>query len=270
MALGPAGSQVSSASPVALFVIDQVGCTSANPSCPSPTAQALITNNGVHGTMGVSLAPSSGCAAPIYSPLLQLPGGETGFSVTFASGGSAAITLGNVPPAAGGTAVPLEASQYTGPANGVVSSSGGSGCSAGPASQQYPNQSGAWDTTSAQLCWKVGASGPVCGRTTFDSGSEDAGVAIGSFPGAAVTTVTNSSGATTQSYIAPGTPIAVSASATATPMWTFDAGTTNGTNRVATSSPASFLLATAGGYFYEAGWVTYDAQHGQLVVTPQA
>lgn len=239
---------VASTAPIDLMLIATVACV-AGDTCPTSSATQLVSQIGIYGTMGVSPAPSSNCAAPIYSPLLQLPGGATGFSVTFGAGGSR-IVLGNQPPAPGGVAVPIQASAYTPPS--------GSGCGTSGSSPQYPNGSGVWDPGTASLCWSVAGAAPVCGNTTFDTGAEDIGLAIASFPGAP-----NANGVITS-----GTPVVLTAPGSSATLWSISAGTVPGVDRVTTSSPAPSLIATTGGAFYPSGWVTYDTDAGRLVITP--
>jgi hypothetical protein len=104
----------------------------------------------------------------------------------------------------------------------------------------------------------VAGAAVVCGRTTFDTGSESAGIAIASFPGAPIS----------GTELTSGTAVVLTAPGVSTPLWNLTSGSTPGVNRVATSSPASYLIGTTGGAFYFSGWVTFDAENGDLVVTP--
>jgi hypothetical protein len=235
--------------PIDLMLIDTVGCVGGGTGCPTPTNQALVTDDKVYGTLGVSLAPPSGCASPIYSPLLQLPGGSSGYTIS-SGATSGSVVLGNTPSSPSAVPIAIDSASFTRTAAGSCSSE----CS----SPTYPNGSRPWDTSTAQLCWSVSGGSPVCGRTTFDTGSEDAGIATASFPGVP----------TSGSALESGLSLVLTAPGSSRALWSLTTGTTPGTNRVSISSPASYLVGTTGSAFYFSGAVTFDAENGRLLITP--
>lgn len=226
---------VATSGPISFQSITSVGCVSSKPECPAAGGASELIQRGLYGTMGVSLSPSAGVNAPLYSPLLQIPGGSTGFSIAYQSTAAGTITVGaETGRSLGGVTLPLTA--------------------ASPST--YANGSGAWNVASGQACWTVSGSGPVCGATTFDSGTPATGVEASDFPGLDV------SG---QNFPA-GASVTVSATKGGTPFWSFTSGTTENSNVVTTTAPAASLVATTGNPFFYSGAVTYDSGIGQIIV----
>ncbi len=230
---------VASVGPVEFMDVQDVQCIPGD-DCPSPTPSALLAN-GIYGTIGVSLssfAAGSGQAG-LYSPLLQLPGGSSGFTISFQDATSGTVTLGAGTPASWAAVLPLKAKTPATNANG----------------------SGAWDVASAQVCWSVGHATPTCspGGTTFDSGTPSPGVETSELP-----VVPPNDGTDLDA----GQVVALSTPGAAAPFWTYTTGTTPNTQTSLAAPAGAVLLGTAGLPIYFACAVTYDAALGEVVVTP--
>jgi hypothetical protein len=230
---------VASVGPVAFMSIQSVGCVSGS-NCLSPTIPDLIAN-GIYGTMGVSLStfPLGNLQQSEYSPLLQLPGGESGFTIGFSTAQSGSATLGAPTTTATSDAFALSAESPAANANG----------------------SGAWKVDSAQVCWTVDHRGPVCSPgSTFDTGTPQPQVNVGDFSG----TIPTSGG-----YLDNGISVALSAAPGEAPFWSYVAGSVPYVNQTGdTGLNGSAILGTAGLTIYFSSSVTYDAATGQVIVTP--
>jgi hypothetical protein len=232
---------VSSVAPVAFMNVQTVSCVQGD-SCSSPNAAALVAN-GIYGTIGVSLssfAPGNG-QATLYSPLLQLPGATSGFSIGFTSATSGSVTLGAGQAAAGSADIGLTTK----------------------APYVYPNGSKAWDVAGAQVCWTLGGQGPVCspGGTTFDTGTSAPAVETSRW--SPLPPITGD-------HLTSGTVVSLSLPDTTSPFWTYSAGTSWPTDTSINAPTGANLLGTAGLPIYFANTITYNAAQGQIVVTPDA
>jgi hypothetical protein len=226
---------VASVAPVDFMDVQTVNCLSADPTCLSPSAAALL-KNGIYGTIGVSLSafPPGDPQAGVYSPLLQLPGGIRGFTIAFQSPTSGTVSLGAGTPATGSAVLPLT-------------------------SRPTPNANGSrsWDDASAEVCWSVAGAPPTCspGGTTFDTGTSWPGVDVAELsPEPSVVGNDLKSGQT----------VSLSSPGSSAPFWSYSTTATQTT----AGSPASYLLGTAGLPIYFDCAVTYNAAAGEVVVTP--
>ena len=229
--LGVAGT--AETAPISIGLISGVGCRSSEPTCPGRTGAAGLVARGLYGTLGVSPTPGR-----LSDPLLEVPGGASGFSITYTNPSSGTVTIGlagQVP--AGASVLPLTPLSRAG----------------------SPRVTPAWDTASAVTCWTVGDLATSCGRTTFDTGSPSPALDAAAYRGA----------------IAPGgrtfaSGLRVSVSAPGhQPFWTFTTGS-GPDDRLLAAPPVPGVFATTGSTVYLFASVAYDVVRGRLVVTPRA
>jgi hypothetical protein len=210
-------------------------------SCLSSYPAALLAN-GIYGTIGVSLStfPRGDLQQSLYNPLLQLPGGASGFSIAFQNATSGTVTLGAGAPPPGASVIRLNAESPTVNANGSC----------------------AWIVSSAEVCWSIaGATPATCspGGTTFDTGTPSPGVNLSSLP------VKPRNDGT---YYDSGPSVALSTPGAAKPFWSYATGTTPDTRTSITAPSGANLLGTTGLPIYFDCSVTYNAAAGEIVVTP--
>jgi len=231
---------ITSVAPVDFMAIATVSCEDGPGSCPSSSAAQLMAN-GLDGTMGVALNryPAGSPQAGLYSPLLQLPGGSSGYTITFQSPSAGTVALGAGPAPAGSTVLPQLTRQLPNHADGTK----------------------AWDSISADACWTVGGDGPVCTPGTyFDTGTPSQQVDVQAFAGFS---------AYGAHFIDPDVTVALSGSAGGPTFWAYTTGKVPNRDRTGITGPPGALAATGLPIFFACA-VAYDALTGQVVVTPHS
>lgn len=215
---------VKSGAPMAFAVIDKVRCTAMLPNCPGQGGVAAAEHRGYYGTLGIGLGPG-----PIDNPLIHLAAPYShSWSISLAGSGGA-LTLGAPIPEVADAHFTL------------------------PADRTHADGSPAFADAHAVVCWSVGGDAPACEYTLFDSGE----VGMQLFGGVL------GQGGGGGSLLLPGTAVTAAGGATASPFWSFSAGSAN-TVRVRPGGHATVNTGVAPFYAFT---VTYDAVRGSITLT---
>ncbi len=220
---------ITSAGPVELGVIDAMGCTPAQPSCPGAAGPGAFTTAGIDGTLGIGLDADD----PV-NPVQLLP-------VPYGQRWSVHLT------ADGGTLV-LGAPAPTDPVAVITL----------PPGPPDPDGSPTFADRQASVCWTIAGSSPQCVPTLFDSGSSRTRLSGSPFGSAPV----DGSG-----RLLAGTPFALATGGSgpgapaATP-WT----TTVAPGSEPLVAPGGPLGANTGAAVFTATTVTFDGLHGTISI----
>jgi hypothetical protein len=228
---------LSTPSPIAVQVIEQVACPQTQPGCnPNTYLQAAFASTGAEGIMGIDTGDKYG--QRVYSPLLQMPSPySNGFSLRLAPTGSGKLVLGSPPVTSGTVTAPLmRNSNPDAFPSGIL---------------PYKR-----DVT---MCWSAGAA-RSCGITDFDIGTPSTIVSPQSLPKAPTKTESGTQ------IIAPGTTVSVQTPSGA-PVWRYTASLSygNGLTQLTSSAGPGFNSGIVPFYTHTIGW---NMKTGQIVISP--
>ncbi|MFN8038735.1 MAG: hypothetical protein U0Q07_05935 [Acidimicrobiales bacterium] len=219
---------ITAAGPVELGVIQSMGCTPTQPSCPGTAGPGVFTAAGIDGTLGIGL-DADDPVNPVQ--LLPAPYGQRWSVHLTADGGT--LVLGAPVPTDPLAVITL------------------------PPGPPDPDGSPTFADRQASVCWTVAGSSPTCVPTLFDSGSARTRLSGSPFSSAPVDAGGRLAAGTTFALATPGP----DGQAGPTP-WT---GTVaSGSEPLVV--PGGPLAANTGAAVFTAATVTFDGLRGTITI----
>lgn len=205
--------------------------------------RALLS--GTDGILGIAPANTDVPAAPLFSPLLQLPQPfGVAYAIQFAPGRDSYLTLGSAGRVQGSVAIPLRPTDPP----------------------RYPNGAKSY-RREVDLCWRIDG-GAKCGATSIDIGAPRSTISHAQFPDVPVVEHQRAEGGTAEKILRPGTGVEIRDSRSSLPIWSIVAGVIESSDRVLVDGPlADNFIGETGIPIFYSHVIGFDADAGEIIIS---
>lgn len=230
--------------PIRVGAIQDSVCAPGKWQCEGDAVlRALLS--GADGILGIAPANSDAPAAPLFSPLLQLPHPfGAAYSIRYAPGEESYLTLGSAGREDGSVVVSLKPT----------------------VPPTYPNGARSY-RRDIDLCWRIKDS-TRCGPTSIDTGAPRTAISRERFPDVPIVDRRDEMGGSPRTILMPGTSVEIRDLRNNVHIWSITAGAVESSDQVLVDDTvATDYLGETGLVFYYSNVVGFDAAAGEVVIT---